>query len=147
MWEVGRMMCLGALAGLSVSDIFWRKIPAEFFVMGTAGVLLYQAVCRETDPALLAGGAAVGAGFLLLSKVTGEGIGYGDSWGILVLGLYLGLWKLLEVLAGTFLLLLAASLVVLAAGRMRGGAKRGIPFFPFLTGGYLMGLMMGGTLW
>ena len=41
MWEVGRMMCLGALAGLSVTDIFWRKIPAEFFVMGTAGVLLY----------------------------------------------------------------------------------------------------------
>ena len=39
MWEVGRMMCLGALAGLSVTDIFWRKIPAEFFVMGTAGVL------------------------------------------------------------------------------------------------------------
>ena len=115
--------------------------------MGTAGVLIYQAVCRETDPVLLAGGAAVGAGFLLLSKVTGEGIGYGDSWGILVLGLYLGLWKLLEVLAGTFLLLLAASLVVLAAGRMRAGAKRGIPFFPFLTGGYLMGLMMGGTLW
>ena len=64
-----------------------------------------------------------------------------------MLGLYLGLWKLLEVLAGTFLLLLAASLVVLAADRMRGGAKRGIPFFPFLTGGYLMGLMMGGTLW
>ena len=147
MWEVGRMMCLGALAGLSVTDIFWRRIPAEILVMGTAGVLLYQAVCREMDPALLAGGAAVGAGFLLLSKVTGEGIGYGDSWGILVLGLYLGLWKLLEVLAGTFLLLLAASLVVLAADRMRGGAKRGIPFFPFLTGGYLMGLMMGGTLW
>ena len=48
MWEVGRMMCLGALAGLSVTDIFWRKIPAEFFVMGTAGVLIYQAVCRET---------------------------------------------------------------------------------------------------
>ena len=64
-----------------------------------------------------------------------------------MLGLYLGLWTLLEVLAGTFLLLLAASLVVLAGRGMKAGAKRGLPFFPFLTGGYLMGLMMGGALW
>ena len=46
-----------------------------------------------------------------------------------------------------FLLLLAAPLVVLAGRGMKAGAKRGLPFFPFLTGGYLMGLMMGGALW
>lgn len=53
MWEVGRVMCLGALAGLAVTDICWRKIPAEIFVMGTAGVLLYQVVSRETDLVLI----------------------------------------------------------------------------------------------
>ena len=103
--------------------------PGRILCYGNRRVLLYQAVCRETDPALLAGGAAVGAGFLLLSKVTGEGIGYGDSWGILVLGLYLGLWKLLEVLAGTSAP--SGRLSGSLAGRgMKAGAKRGAPFLP-----------------
>ena len=131
MWEVGRVMCLGVLAGLAVTDICWRRIPAEIFVMGTIGILVYQACSRETDPILLLGGAGVGL--------------YGDCWGILVLGLYLGLWKLLEVLAGAFLLLLGAVMVLLVKRRMR--SKCTLPFFPFLTGGYLMGMMMGGTLW
>lgn len=145
MWEVGRVMCLGALAGLAVTDICWRKIPAEIFVMGIAGVLLYQVVSRETDLVLILGGAGIGLLFFLISKATGQGIGYGDSWGILVLGLYLGLWKLLEVLAGTFLLLLAAAMVLLARRHM--SSKCTLPFFPFLTGGYLVGMLMGGTVW
>ncbi|HIW83578.1 MAG TPA: prepilin peptidase [Candidatus Dorea gallistercoris] len=145
MWEVGRVMCLGVLAGLAVTDICWRRIPAEIFVMGTIGILVYQACSRETDPILLLGGAGVGLIFFVIGKATSQGIGYGDCWGILVLGLYLGLWKLLEVLAGAFLLLLGAVMVLLVKRRMR--SKCTLPFFPFLTGGYLMGMMMGGTLW
>lgn len=145
MWEVGRVMCLGALAGLSITDICWKRIPAEIFAMGTVGVLIYQMLSRETDPILLLGGAGVGVIFFGVGRVTEQGIGYGDAWGILVLGLYLGLWKLLEVLAGAFFLLFCAVMILLAKRRMRSGCT--LPFFPFLTGGYLMGLMMGGTLW
>lgn len=145
MWEVSRIMCLGALTGLSVVDILYRKIPGEILALGMVGALAYHLVARETDPWILAGGAGVGLLFLLVSRITREGIGYGDSWAVLDLGLYLGLWKLLEVLAGTFFLLFAASVAALARKRM--SRKSTLPFFPFLASGYLMVLLGGGTLW
>lgn len=50
----------------------------------------------------------VGILFLLISKVTEEGFGYGDSLAILILGIYLGFWGLIGVLSGAFLLLVMA---------------------------------------
>ena len=41
-------------------------------------------------------GIGVGVLFLLVSKVTEEAIGYGDSVAIMILGGYLGFWKLWE---------------------------------------------------
>lgn len=143
MWTVSQIICLGTLMGTSVTDIHYHKVPADILLMGNIGVVLYQIykACRgEADVWLIAGGAAVGFLFLLLSKVTREGIGYGDSWGILVLGIYLGFWKILEVLAGAFSVLGIVSLVALCVKKM--SRKYGIPFFPFLTIGYFMSLIV-----
>ena len=90
---------------------------------------------------LLFGGASIGCFFLFLSKVTREGIGYGDSWGILVLGLYMGMWNLLGVLLGALSLLLITAMVLLATGRFKRNAS--LPFYPFLTGGYVLVLLTG----
>ena len=78
---------------------------------------------------MAAGGAGVGILFLLVSKVTREGFGYGDSWAILALGIYLGLWGVLDVLVGTFCFLAVAALVCLTAKKM--SRKHTIPFIPF----------------
>ena len=43
-------------------------------------------------------GLVIGIGFLLISKWTEEQIGYGDSWLILILGVYVGFEKLLILL-------------------------------------------------
>lgn len=48
-------------------------------------------------------GIGVGVLFLLVSKVTEEAIGYGDSVAIMILGGYLGFWKVVGVLAAAFL--------------------------------------------
>lgn len=42
---------------------------------------------------------------LWISKITNEAIGYGDSLAILILGIYLGIWGLLEVLMTAFFIL------------------------------------------
>lgn len=139
MWTVSQIICLGSLAGLSVTDIYYRKVPGEILAMGVAGTFIYQLCCRSISLWILAGGIGVGVLFLLASRVTREGIGYGDSAAILILGAYMGLWELLKVLSGTFLLLFAASAAGLCTKKM--SRKYALPMFPFLTAGYLLRLL------
>lgn len=140
--EISRIICFGILAGMSVLDVAYRKVPIKALLIAAAGAVGYHALCREEEMLVLAAGAAVGVLFVFVSKVTKEGIGYGDSLGILTLGLYLGVWSLLEVL-GRALFLLALSGAVLLAGK-RMSRKCALPFYPFLTIGYAL-WMIGGT--
>ena len=142
MWEISQVFCMGILLSLSVIDIHFRRIPVDILVMASIAALVYQGITRQADLWMAAGGAGVGILFLLVSKVTREGFGYGDSWAILALGIYLGLWGVLDVLAGTFCLLAAASLICLTAKKM--SRNHTIPFIPFLAAGYLLSVLTGG---
>lgn len=139
MWTVSRVFCIGILIGLSVLDICVRKISVHSLAVINLAALGYQ-LCQlyrgKVDLILLAGGIGVGALFLIVSRVTEEGIGYGDSWAVLILGIYLGIWELLETLAGAFLLLAAFSAVCMVVKKMSGKVR--IPFLPFLAAGYLV---------
>ena len=76
-----------------------------------------------------------------ISRLTEEKIGYGDSLLIIVLGTFLGMWKLLILLLGAFGLAAAVSILL----KRKFTRKSMIPFVPFLTVAY-MGEMLGGML-
>ena len=81
------------------------------------------------------GGVAVGLLFFGISKVTKEAVGYGDSWLVTILGMYLGGRRLLEViLTATVLAGIFSLIFCVFQGWDR---KRSIPFVPFLTVAYL----------
>lgn len=103
MWELDRC-AWGILLGiLAVFDYKKKQVPTGLLAVG--GVLaLGFCIGKGVGWQTLAGGA-VGSVCLLLSKVTGEQIGYGDSIGILEMGIYLGVWNLLQVLLLSFLFL------------------------------------------
>lgn len=134
--EADRIVCLGILVIVSVVDMKYRKIPVGILAVMIAGACVFQCLCHKEDTALIAGGVAVGIVFLFISRVTKEGVGYGDSLGILGLGIYLGLWKLFEVLAGALFLLALCAIVVLAGKKM--SRKAALPFYPFLTAAYVL---------
>lgn len=130
---------MGFLAWVSVIDLRTRRIPVVLLIVWNLQAViyrLYQVTGGREDAALFIGGIGVGAAFFLISRVTKEGIGYGDSWMILILGIYLGVWEILEVLAGTCLLLVVASVICLTAKRM--SPSFAFPFAPFLAAGYLL---------
>lgn len=52
----------------------------------------------------MAGGALMGAIFWLISKYTNQAIGYGDSWLLGNMGIYLGGISMLEVATTAFFL-------------------------------------------
>lgn len=129
---------------ISYVDIQIRQVPVSLLVLSGVAAGVHHLTVREIEPLILLGGAAVGFFFLLISKVTEEGLGYGDSWGILILGIYLGLWELLGVLCVTFLFLLIFAIAALCIRKMSRSCT--LPFFPFLTGGYLVTILIGGGI-
>ena len=61
---------------------------------------------------------------------------------ILILGIYLGIWGLLEVLMTAFFILGIIGLICVVIKRKKKGLA--FPFYPFLTVGYLLGVCIGG---
>ncbi len=139
MWQIKDVVVLGILCLFSYIDIKKRRVPVLLLGVCGAAVFLYQAFRGHLFVWETAGGAGVGAVFLLISMITGERIGYGDSWGILILGGCLGIRRLAEVLSISFFLLALTAIVILSIRKMAGRA--GIPFFPFLACGYLIMFM------
>lgn len=139
--EIGRGICLFILIVLSVMDMKIREVPLALLAVVNAAAILYQLIFQNEDFISIAGGAVIGAAFLLIGRFTRESIGYGDGLGILGLGIYLGLWKLLEVLAVAFFLLAFGAIVILCGKKM--SRKCALPFYPFLTVGYAVWLVIG----
>lgn len=61
----------------------------------------------------------MGVLFLLVSKVTEEAIGYGDSVAIMILGGYLGFWKVVGALAVAFFTSGVCSVILAFRGRVK----------------------------
>ena len=119
MGNINRMVdivVLLILTGLSVSDIRNKKISRKVLTLWGILTVFWKIVdfyqirvflekMEQTNVDDLAGicaGIGVGVLFLLVSKVTEEAIGYGDSVAIMILGEYLGFWKVVVVLAAAF---------------------------------------------
>ena len=132
MWEL--IMCLYLLLG-AVGDLRKREISVAYLIIGTILAALrclfhYKEMCY-----ISVGGAIIGGAFLLLSKYTNEQIGYGDSWMILILGIYLGIWELTFLLGIVFGCCFLFSFVGLLCRKLTRHTR--IPFFPFLMIGYI----------
>ena len=136
MWTLSQIIGMGMLSVLSIVDIQFRKVPVEILAAANLAVLVYQIMFQREDLWLVLGGVAVGLVFLGISWASRQKVGYGDSWAILILGIFLGLWGVLEVLAAAFLLLTLVSVVLLARKRM--SRRLSVPFYPFLAAGYLI---------
>lgn len=136
-WEVvSGIICLMYLFILSGQDIISRTVSVWLLISGIIAAVFYQFLVCEEALFLCAAGAVIGIAFIGVSKVTKEGIGYGDSILILVLGIYLGLWDLLYMLMIAFSLSAIFSTIILAASHYN--RKKTFPFIPFLAVGDLI---------
>lgn len=137
--QVVSAVYLGLLAGVDIRE---RKIPIWMLAAGGAAAAVYQLAMQKVPIVLVLSGAAVGMVFLAVSRGTKEAFGYGDSLLILVLGIYLGFWSLLYLLAGAFFLSALFAAAVLAYRKFK--RKTSYPFIPFLAIAYFTGILLGG---
>ena len=149
MGNINRMVdivVLLILTGLSVSDIrnkkvsrialtLWGILTVIWKIVDFYQIRVFLEKMEQTNVEDLVGicaGIGVGVLFLLVSKMTEE-IGYGDSVAIMILGGYLGFWKVVEVLAAAIFTSGVCSVILAFRGRVKT-----MPFFPFLTLGYIL---------
>ena len=102
MWKIIQITFFIYLVILAVLDIRTRKLPVWLLAAGGICVILSQLIRRETPWELCLFGAAAGCIFLMISKMTQESFGYGDSLLILLLGVAVGYWNLISLLAIAF---------------------------------------------
>lgn len=121
---MSRLWVLLHLLILSAEDVKERQLPmAVIWELGVTGI--GYAVLTGRLPALLPG-----LSLLAFSYFCKEQIGYGDSWLILALGMWMKLGELLHMFG------LGLLLGVICAISFR---KKELPLVPFLTAAYVIG--------
>lgn len=134
---------LAVVAAAALSDLRTRLIPDGVLAAGLAVLPPLCALGAPADPLARLGWGATAAGLLLVAALLRpDGMGLGDAKLAGVLGVYLR--------AG----IVPAFLVAFAAGAFAGAVlvarhgwearRRTVPFAPFLGGGALIALAVGG---
>lgn len=140
-WLICQFVFAVYLIVLAVMDIKWKKLSLTVLL---AGILLLVAgfFCGSGIPLiLLAAGAAVGIIFLIISRVTDNAFGYGDSILIIIMGGFVGFWSILSLLIAAFSMAALFSIFMLI--RKRFHRKSSFPFVPFLAIAYIGGMFIG----
>lgn len=124
----------------AMTDLRERRIyVAVLAAQALVGVLFW--VCGGYTGPSAALSCLPGLFCLATGKLSGEKIGCGDGWMILLGGLYLSVGRLMEQLLLALLAAGAYAAWQLVTGRMSG--KEEIPFAPFFLAGYLGGVLYG----
>lgn len=123
------------LAICAVSDGICKRIPLSVVWLGmlTAILLHLEGVMGETSWVEVGLSLTPGMLFWMLSFISGEKVGYGDGWVLLMIGLFLGAGRCFLVLMTGLMAESFVVLVLLAFRKVRGDGE--VPFVPFLLMG------------
>ena len=140
-WTMCQLLFAVYMSILAIMDIKWKKLSLSVLLSGFI-ILAAGLLCgRDIHMIVLAAGAGVGIVFLVVSRVTDESLGYGDSILILIMGGFLGFWNILSLLVAAFSIAALFSIFMLV--RKKFHKKSAFPFVPFLTAVYIGGMISG----
>ena len=140
MCKIADWMILLLLGACSVSDARKKTMPIVLLFVFSMAVAVFAVFDDSVSVRLRVGGVIMGILFLLISKCSKEAIGYGDSWLILLLGIYLGYLRAIGIL---FIASLIAGVVSVFYLWKRGWKKKAtLPFVPFISISYLGAIVL-----
>lgn len=136
---VGRMLVGLVLVFMACKDIREHKVSViALIVCGLIAGIESGIAVVTGDPGTwksYLAGLVIGLLFIVISKATREGLGYGDSWLLCILGGYLGIWNMLELLVMTWMLTAVAAGIILVRAQFK--KRTSLPMVPFITIGYM----------
>ncbi|MBP3543229.1 MAG: prepilin peptidase [Lachnospiraceae bacterium] len=123
------------LVYLSYEDIRTHKISTHVLLMGFVLAIISLIWGRALPVGEYLAGGALGICFIALSVASKE-IGMGDGVLLMILGLMLGIRRLISILFAALILCAAAAAVLCLLGKAKRTSR--LPFVPFLLGGFWM---------
>lgn len=123
-----------SLLFLAVEDFRYHKVSMHWLIVMGGLASIYQVLGKENTMLALTVGLGIGGIFLVISFITREAIGYGDSILICILGIYVGGTELMEILMIAWGLSGLTAMIILVRKNFTKSAV--LPFIPFLAAGY-----------
>lgn len=114
----------------SYFDLKEQKIKSVWIGVAGIAACIFQMYFRNESVWSIVGGVGTGAFLLLMSWLSKEQIGYGDGYVFIVLGVFLGLNKTIEVLMISLGCSFVYSLYLLLIKKKKGTDS--YPFIPFV---------------
>lgn len=143
MYKIIRMgitlILLALLGAMAYKDWKTKEVPAVYLKAAGALVVLEMLYLLAAGQLLQfrlgISGLLLGVACTFISYRTKEKIGYADSIAIGIVGIHLGIWRMIGVLLLSFFCVFVR--VVLKEGLHKDSLKKSMPFLPFLFLGYL----------
>ena len=144
MWGFTLIVITMGLCFLAIEDGKTKHISLKGLIIWA--VLVMIGACFSMDNHLEGInrllGLCVGVGCLFISRWSKEGLGYGDSFVICILGIGLGIERLLQVLCMSFVLCFLYGVFHILIRKM--SREDQIAFVPFLFLGFVVVVVGGG---
>ena len=135
----GWVIAITGMILLSIADIRERKIPVIYLAAFCMAAAIYTLFLGRTGWDSFFFSLLPGFFLLAVSLCTREGIGYGDGWTVVIIGILIGAkGGFLAVCIGVYVSSLY-SLILLAAHKV--SRKSRFAFLPFLTIGLGVGFL------
>lgn len=136
-----RILMLLFLGWNSISDLRKKKISGISVIgFGVLGLILILWRGSEKDVAVLLKdlfcSSIPGVLLCMLSKVSRGSVGMGDGILVMVMGIYIGIYRIIITAAWAFFLALFWGIGLLCLGKKN--KQYAFPFIPFLMLGYLI---------
>ena len=123
----------------ALCDFKERRIPVLLLIFMNVVAVFFHCFSPKVNFVSAGVGVLIGILFLGISKWTKEAVGYGDSWLMLIFGIYLGGFRVLQLLLVASLLSGVVSLFGLCVLKWK--RNNTLPFVPFMLVSYL------GVMW
>jgi leader peptidase (prepilin peptidase) / N-methyltransferase len=137
------LVLVAVLVPVALIDLDHRIIPNKITLpAAVAAVVIGVTLDLHGVPERLIAGAGAGGFLLAFALMYPRGMGIGDVKLAGVLGLFLGRYVAVAILAGVLLGTIAGAVVMARLG-VEKGRKTAVPFGPFLAVGGLIGLFAG----
>ena len=127
---------LAFLAAASFTDVKRRSLNVIFICIGFTAGFVFQTILGELLLREMLAGAALGAAAAVISRISSQAIGYGDSFMIAACGAWLGFYGCACLLMVSLFIMALFGIAAMALKKAKG--KDALPFMPFLLAGYIV---------